>query len=275
MHRHLKTAIPAAMLAASFFATGANAHISLEQGGTHLSRDGDQQLKAAPCGLAGSTRGTHIYTYAPGQTIDVSLVEYVPHPSYFRIAFDQDGDDGFKDPATILPIDPTRKCPDGPGDHCGASDYYNTPEVLPNMDYLNPHIPTDFSTPKYTWQVTFPDVECDNCTLQVIQVMEDDAFHGPYDPTPGVGVADVYHQCIDIVLKKDADGGVGSTSGGGGAGNGGGGAGSSTAGAGNGAASSSDSGGCSMTSSRGPNAPWGAAMVGLALAALRHRRRNR
>ena len=186
--------------------TPAHAHISLEKGGTHKSRygDADTAIKEAPCGQAGGVRGTNVYTYEPGSTITVTLVEAVPHPSYFRFAFDDDGDDGFKDPVSILPIDPTRKCPDDPTDHCGASDFYNTPAVLPNMDDLLPHIPTladTFNPPVRSWQVTLPNVECDNCTLQVIQVMEDDAFPGPYDTTPGVGVADVYHQCIDLVLK--------------------------------------------------------------------------
>jgi hypothetical protein len=179
----------------------AAAHISLEQGGTHFSRYGDVELKSPPCGRAGGVRGTHIYTYEPGQTITVSLVEYVPHPSYFRIAFQQDGDDEFRDPASIHPIDPARACPDGPGDHCGPSDFYNTPNVL--MDDLDPHL-AGAAGPQYTWQVTLPALECDHCTLQVIQVMEDDQFHGPYDPTPGVGIEDVYHQCIDLVLKHGA-----------------------------------------------------------------------
>src|SRR5689334_16166220 len=87
------------------------AHISLEQGGTHLSRYGDSEIKDGPCGRAGGTRGTHVYTYQPGATITVSLVEYIPHPSYFRFAFDDDGDDAFKEPASILPIDPQRPCP--------------------------------------------------------------------------------------------------------------------------------------------------------------------
>ena len=86
-----------------------------------LPRYGDTQIKDAPCGLAGGKRGTHIYTYEPGQTITVSLVEYVPHPSYFRIAFQVNGDDEFREPATILPIDPNRKCPDGPGDLASGS----------------------------------------------------------------------------------------------------------------------------------------------------------
>jgi hypothetical protein len=197
-------------LAAMAVARPASAHISLEAGGTHNSRYGDGLIKDGPCGKAGGTRGTNVYTYAPGQTITVSLRETIPHPSYFRFAFDNDGDDAFIEPASILPIDPNRKCPTGPGDHCGMSDFYNSPAVLPNMDNLNPHLTASLNM-AYSWQVTLPNVECTNCTLQIIQVMEDDGPHGPYDPTPGVGVEDIYHQCIDIVLKRPADGGTGGT----------------------------------------------------------------
>lgn len=185
----------------------AAAHISLEQGGTHLSRYGEIELKDLPCGRAGGTRGTHVYTYEPGQTITVSVVETVAHPSYFRIAFQASGDDEFKEPASIQPINPARLCPIGPSDHCGASDFYNTPNVLANMDDLDPHMPGTPGT-KHTWSVTLPSVECDNCTLQIIQVMEDDNLHGPYDPTPGVGIEDVYHQCIDLVLRRGAANGA-------------------------------------------------------------------
>jgi hypothetical protein len=189
----------------------AAAHISLEQGGTHRSRYGEGELKAGPCGKAGGIRGTNVYTYAPGQKISVSAVEFIPHPGYFRLAFDDDGDDAFIEPASIKPIDPNRKCPNAPTDRCGTSDFYNSPAVLPGMDNLNPHLTAAPST-KYTWEVALPDVECSTCTLQLIQVMEDDLTHGPYDPTPGVGVADIYHQCIDIVLKRPADAGTGGTS---------------------------------------------------------------
>jgi len=215
-----------AMLAAS---GSAFAHISLEQGGTHLSRDGDSELKVAPCGKAGSTRGTNVYTYAPGATITVRFVETIPHPSYFRFAFQQSGDNEFKEPASIKPIDPNRSCPIDSGDHCGSSDFYNTPNVLPMMDNLDPHLAGSSKTWEY--KVTLPNVECDNCTLQLIQVMEDNTFHGDYDPTPGVGIEDLYHQCIDLVLKtgapssNDAGAGAGGTGGGGAGGGGAGGAG--------------------------------------------------
>ena len=206
----------------------ASAHISLEEGGTHLSRYGDGELKDGPCGRTGGARGTNVYTYEPGQTISITVVETITHPSYFRIAFDDNGDDGFREPATIMPIDPNRRCPSGPGDHCGMSDFYNTPAVLPGMDNVDPHL-AGRNGARYTWSVTLPDVECTNCTLQILQVMEDDLFHGPYDPTPGVGIEDIYHQCIDLVLRRTTGaGGAGA----GGAGAGGAGAGGAGAGAG-------------------------------------------
>jgi MYXO-CTERM domain-containing protein len=206
-------------------AATASAHISLEQAGTHLSRYGDGNLKDPPCGLAAGTRGTNVYTYAPGQTIQIALSEYIPHPSYFRVAFDDDGDDDFVDPVSIDPIDPTRACPFNLADQCGASDYYNNATVLPGMDDLYPHLLSDTTPGKiYTFDVTLPDVECDNCTLQIIQVMED-VVHGAYNTVPGDPndfpyIADVYHQCIDLVLQAGATGagGTGGVAGVGGAG---------------------------------------------------------
>jgi hypothetical protein len=282
-------------LAVVCLAVPASAHISLEQGGTHLSRYGDSaaSIKAGPCGRTGGTRGTHIYTYEPGQTITVKVVETIAHPGYFRIAFDNDGDNDFKEPASIKPVDPKRACPDGPGDHCGTSDFYNNATVLPGMDNLNPHLAS--GTPTYTWQVTLPNVECQNCTLQVIQVMEDDTFHGPYDPTPGVGVEDIYHQCIDLVLAKGSgDGGLTETdagtsssdagsiiatdggAGGGGGGGGGGGTGSGADGGTNEASpgAESNSGGCSTSGTSGTNVALGAMAVALGLSAVRRRSRR-
>lgn len=285
-------------LAAICVAAPAYSHISLEQGGTHKSRYGDGALKAGPCGKAGGTRGTNVYVYEPGQTITISLVEFIQHPSYFRWAFDAKGDSTFKEPASIKPIDPARPCPIDNGDHCGASDFYNNAAVLPGMDNLNPHLATSGPSPKYTWQVTLPNVECDSCTLQVIQVMEDNQFHGDYDPTPGVGVEDIYHQCIDLVLKKgvsSVDGGTGlidsgtqggdvdsGTGAGGGGSDGGGGADGGVdpdSGAGHDAGSSAangatqSSGGCAVTGRDAPRA-WSVAWSVLALGLLAARRRR-
>jgi hypothetical protein len=255
-----KLTIAISLLFGLVFVPAAHAHISLEQGGTQKSRYGDAAIKQGPCGMTGGTRGTNIYTYEPGETITVKLVEYVAHPGYFRFAFDDDGDDAFQDPVSIAPLDPDRGCPASvltgdaaARDQCTHSDFYNTPAVLPDMDNLEDHLKIPAGK-LYTFQVKLPDVECDNCTLQVIQVMED-PVHGPYNlEVSGAGdLGDVYHQCIDLVLKKgasqDSDAGVtdsGAADGGASAGKGGAGA-----SAGKGGASATASAGKSGSASAG------------------------
>jgi MYXO-CTERM domain-containing protein len=83
-------------------------------------------------------------------------------------------------------------------DKCGTSDFCNNSAVL--WDNIDPHLGGE-SAGTYTWTIQLPNVECENCVLQVIQVMEDIAFgfHGPFD-----GAEDMYHRCIDIKLQKGA-----------------------------------------------------------------------
>jgi MYXO-CTERM domain-containing protein len=184
--------------ATASFASLAHAHISLEMGGSHMSRsgDGNDEQKDAPCGLAGSTRGTNVYTFEPGQVITLKVVETIAHPGYFRVAFDNEGDDGFEDPQAIKPEN--RECMDGET-RCGMDDFCNNETVL--LDNIEPHWDAQLTDPAVTrtWQLKLPDVECETCTIQVIQTMTDPPGHGPYDL-----MDDVYHQCIDIVLKRGA-----------------------------------------------------------------------
>ncbi len=89
-----------------------------------------------------------------------------------------DGDDDFVDPA-------------------GYDDFYTAPGVL--VDPIE-----DKPSGIYEYEFTLPDVECDNCTLQVIQVMTDKP---PWGPEGG----DIYYQCADLALTTaapSADGGV-------------------------------------------------------------------
>ena len=184
----------ASLAAFGLISTGAAAHLDLDSAGTHKSRYGRYAIKQGPCGKTDGTRGTNVYTYKPGETITVSVDEYIPHPGYFRIAFDIDGDDDFVNPQSVDPIN--RECMYTPLDRCGESDFYNNETVL--LDNLDPHKSSGRKT--YTWQVTLPNVECDNCTLQVLQVMTDPfPIHAPYDPS--MTSDDLYYQCIDLVLK--------------------------------------------------------------------------
>lgn len=264
----------------------AQAHIIMV--GDIVSRGGDEKL--SPCD--GAKGDGAVYTFEPGATISLQLMEPVPHPSYFRISFDNDGDDDFVEPASIKPIEATRACPFDADDQCGKSDYCNVvsksggSSVL--WDNLNPHVAADAKA--MSWNVKLPDVECDNCTIQVIQVMED-TVHGAYCPQGSCANAkssleDIYHRCIDIKLKRGATNSAGTTTdavnnqgtncltdatAGAAAGSGGA---SSAAGASAQPASNSDSG-CSVVSPGGAARTSWAWAAGLAAACVMSRRRRR
>lgn len=128
-----------AFVAAVIFAASgtASAHITMT---SPKPRSVDQ--KAGPCGAVGSTRGSNVSTFKPGQTITVEWDETVEHPGHYRIAFDEDGEDAFKNP----------------GEEGAVA-------LVDNIVDRN-------GGGHYTQQVTLPTMTCTNCTLQLIQVME-------------------------------------------------------------------------------------------------------
>ena len=133
-----------------------------------------ESLKQGPCGAgADDARGSVIHTFMPGQTITVTWDEFVDHPGHYRISFDADGQDDFVDPAGFDDVSGgAAVLLDGIADRAGGGEY--------------------------TQRVTLPDVECDNCTLQVIQVMSDKPPYGDGN--------DLYYQCLDLVLSRSAVG---------------------------------------------------------------------
>jgi MYXO-CTERM domain-containing protein len=132
------------------------------------SRYGDEQ-KAGPCGRAGGVRSTNVATFRPGETITLVWDEFINHPGHFRVSFDDDGDDDFVDPA-------------------GYDDLYTASTVM--LDNI-----ADKSGGMYEVPFTLPMVECDNCTLQVIQVMTDKPPYGDGN--------DIYYQCVDLILTGE------------------------------------------------------------------------
>jgi len=176
MARSGLTALGFALALALVLAAPAAAHLGLRY---PPSRAGDDVLKEGPCGIAGSRRSANVTELEPGARLEVVWDEYVDHPGHFRIAFDVDGDDDFVDPMCLSGCD-TR-----------------SPEV---ETYSNDTVLLDAiaDTPQGGESgaaVTLPDVECDRCTLQVIQVMYDKP---PY-AVPG---NDIYYQCADLILRR-------------------------------------------------------------------------
>lgn len=133
-------------------------------------------LKAGPCGAAGSVRGTNVTTLAPGSTITVKWNETIDHPGHYRISFDMDGND------FVVP-------PTATGSTEGMTN------VVKDLiaDIQGGTVPRE-----YTYDLTLPNMECTNCTLQVIQLMTDKA---PY--TTDAASDDIYYQCADITLTAN------------------------------------------------------------------------
>jgi len=165
------------------FAASAHAHVCMD---APLSRVGAScnfasPQKNGPCGV--NQRSAKPTEFKPGQTITVSLNETIDHPSHYRIAFNPSGDT-FEDPTSK---------DDKSGEH---------PNIL--LDGI-----VDEDAAKQSIQVTLPNVTCDNCTLQLIQVMYDKAGNGfGGKDSAGVGNDDLYYACADIVLKGEVVGGA-------------------------------------------------------------------
>ncbi len=154
----LGSVIVAAVLALP--ATAA-AHISLSN---PVVRTVDQ--KVGPCGAAGSVRGANVAVLEPGSMIEVRWTEPINHPSHYRVSFDPDGQD-FTVPNDFM-------------------DFTQTTNVL--FDNI-----ADRAGGSYTQMIQLPATPCENCTLQLIQMMYDKAPYGDGN--------DIYFQCADIALR--------------------------------------------------------------------------
>ncbi|MBW2465008.1 MAG: lytic polysaccharide monooxygenase [Deltaproteobacteria bacterium] len=181
----------ATILAGVGFSSLAHAHLALV---SHDSRygGGSAEIKQGPCGISGMGRSANVYTYESGTTITVEWNEYIDHPGHFRIAFDDDGDDDFTKPPCLSNCD------------SGSMVIGVAPADYTDATVLIDGIASTTEGGRTSYDVTLPDVECDNCTLQVIQVMTDKP---PYETSGG---NDLYFQCIDLVLRRGTgtDGGV-------------------------------------------------------------------
>jgi uncharacterized protein (TIGR03382 family) len=145
------------------------------------------QLKDRHCGLAGSTRA-NVQTYKPGATVHLVWDEYVAHPGWFRISFQQNGD--------VFEVPPPSNGPSS----TGASNY-PTENLTGKVDATTGSliIADRIAHPALSMDVTLPNVECSNCTLQLTQMMIDKP---PYSDDAASN--DIYYACVDLVLTSSA-----------------------------------------------------------------------
>ena len=126
-------------------------------------------LESAPCGATGSARGSAPTVLRPGQTITVRWNVQVDHlePPKFRIALDDAGQD-FPTPV-------------------GAHDSAALPLFLDGVLTAGGGL--------QTMEIALPNIECDNCTFQMLQYLS---------PGPPYPPGSFYYQCADIILSGGA-----------------------------------------------------------------------
>jgi MYXO-CTERM domain-containing protein len=190
------------LVGTTFVASLASAHVRLvsptPRYPSPTGRDTGVDIKDGPCGRLNGTRTTdmnRITVFQPGQTIAVTFNETIQHTGWFRIAFDDNGQDAFVTPLStaMVQMGPT----------------FTLPVLADNItDNMNGGM--------RTVMVTLPNVQCENCTLQLIQVMDTGTM-------TSWAADDIYYTCADIAIRGSGGGGAGGMGGtpSGGAGGGG------------------------------------------------------
>ena len=153
--------------------TTAQAHVALV---FPVARPGNPgSAYGEPCGFDTDPGRTTSTPLLPGSTVEVRWAETINHPGHFRISFDDNGQDNFVDPDSY-------------------TDFYTDPSVL--LD----NIPDVAGVTQHSATIVLPMIECDNCTLQLMQVRTDDP---PFINLPGS--IDMHRLCADLTLTLDAE----------------------------------------------------------------------
>ncbi len=153
------------------------AHINIR---SPVGRTADQ--KEQHCGQTVNTRA-NVYTALPGSTLRLTWAETINHPGYYRVSFQQDGSVFRIPPAVGVGGFPTENLT-GMTDPGGSGSLILADRIADGTLSLD---------------VVLPNVECTNCTLQLIQLMTDKP---PY--TVDALSDDIYFQCLDLVLSTTA-----------------------------------------------------------------------
>jgi hypothetical protein len=174
----------------------ADGHFKLVEPASRLVEDqrGDPQ-KLGPCGGTSANAGTPtgvVNQAAGGSKLHIKIQETIYHPGFYRVSLAVKSIDE-------LPADPvavTRDTEKGPWSISGA--IQSNPQMPVLADGLFSHRTRPAAgtqLPPWETDVTLPNINCEKCTLQIVQFMED---HG-YNTDGGY----TYHHCADIKITAD------------------------------------------------------------------------
>ncbi len=169
-----------------------SAHFILSEPAASLQQNrlGDPQ-KLGPCGGTSADPGVPTGIVTPvrgGALLKVKVNETIYHPGYYRIAL------AVLDVAELPghPEDVTRDSPRGPISVSGKIDPDPKPPVLADGLWLHREKPAN---PLFETDIRIPNIDCDNCTLQVLQFMEEHGVNadGRFS----------YHHCAALKVTAD------------------------------------------------------------------------
>jgi hypothetical protein len=197
-----RLSIAAGFAGVSLASSLASAHVRLTyptpRYPTPAMMNSSTDIKTGPCGRANDSRTTdmsRVTVLEPGATIAVRFTETVDHPGFYRISFDNDGQDAFVAPTMRSQVQ--------------TAPPFTMPTLVDNITDIE-------GGGMYTTMVTLPNVECERCTLQLIQVMVANSVNSW---TATGADPDIYFTCADIALRRTGGmGGAGGMAGTGGAG---------------------------------------------------------
>jgi hypothetical protein len=168
----------------------ASAHFRLLEPQSWLEENnlGDPQ-KLGPCGGTSANAGTPtnaVTKVQGGHMLHLKVQETVFHPGHYRVALVKSRADLPPDPEVL-----TRESEKGPWSVSSPIQSAPAPPVL--ADGLFVH--TTRQTGPFETDILIPNINCDKCTLQVIEFM---AEHG-YNRDGGY----FYHHCADLQITAD------------------------------------------------------------------------
>jgi len=154
--------------------------------------NGDPQ-KMAPCGGTSANAGTpsNIVTSVRGGTkLHLKVQETVYHPGHYRVALAVNS-------RAELPKDPevtTKESARGPQSVSAVIQSPVRPPVLVDGLWAHNTRPTP-PAPPYEADIDIPNINCEKCTLQIIQFMAEHGLNRDGDFS--------YHHCADLKITAD------------------------------------------------------------------------
>ncbi len=187
----MKTLLYGLLLAAAL-PLSADAHFKLLAPASWVEENalGDPQ-KTAPCGGTYTDFGKPTYAVTDvtgGSMLHIKVQETVYHPGHYRVALAVNS-------PTELPIDPKAETmTDANGKVMSVSAAVMNPVAPPVLaDGLWPH--DDHQLRTLETDIAVPNINCESCTLQVLQFMEQ---HTPNNPGQFS-----YHHCAVLHITAD------------------------------------------------------------------------